>query len=87
MIKKWRRYRFYTKSIDDYRPLVFNERYPWWCSGTTAIGDDSPEVAIIVAYLPAEEDILKYWDDAYVLSIRKRIRLNLPAGFQNQSIL
>jgi len=58
-MKLWRRYRFFTKSIDDYRPLVFNPKYPWWCSGT---GDDN---ATIVAYLPHDEDLLKYWDDAY----------------------
>lgn len=56
---KWIRYRFYTKSVDDYRPLVFNPKYPYWCS---AEGDD---FAVIIAYLPPDEDIYKYWDDAY----------------------
>lgn len=58
---KWRRYRFYTKSVDDYRPLVFNPKYPWWCSGYAA--DES--YATIVAYLPENEDLSKYWDDAF----------------------
>lgn len=59
----WRRYRFKTYSVSDNRPLVFNPRYPWWCSGS---GEDSTdEYDIIVAYLPKEEDLLKYWDDAF----------------------
>lgn len=58
---KYKRYRFYTKSVEDYRPLVFNPSYPWWCSGFA--GDES--YAVIVAYLPIAEDIYKYWDDAY----------------------
>ena len=55
---KWRRYRFYTKAVDDYRPLIFNPAYPWWCSGY------ADESAVIVAYLPADELLSRYWDDA-----------------------
>jgi len=58
---KWKRYRFYTRAVDDPRPLVFNPAYPWWCSGYA--GDGS--YAIIVAYLPANEVLEKYWDDAF----------------------
>lgn len=58
---KWKRYRFYTKSVDDCRPIIFNPAYPWWCSGYA--GDES--YAIIVAYLPWGEDLWKYWDDAF----------------------
>lgn len=54
----WYRYRFITKAIDDYRPLVFNPAYPWWCTG---YGDC---YVTIVAWLPSTEDLLKYWDDA-----------------------
>lgn len=55
---KWKRYRFYTKSVEDYRPLVFNPAYPWWCSAT---GDG---FVVIVAYLPSDEPLAQYWDDA-----------------------
>lgn len=58
---KWRRYRFYTRSVDDVRPLVFNPHYPWWHSGDA--GDSS--FASIVAYLPVDEPLERYWDDAY----------------------
>jgi len=55
------RYRFKTKSVDDYRPLIdmADIQMPWWC---TTYG---VEYVTIVCYLPKEEDLLKYWDDAY----------------------
>ena len=62
-MKKWRRYRFKTYSVEDYRPLIFNKKYPWWCTGQ---GENSEgEFAIIVAYLPSDVDFFKYWDDAF----------------------
>ena len=61
-IKMWKRYRFKTKAVDDYRPLKFNPKYPWWCTGH---GDNH---VTIVAYLPIAEDLLVYWDDAYSVS-------------------
>lgn len=57
----WRRYRFKTKSVEDYRPLKFNPHYPWWCSGEALDGSN----ATIIAYLPVGESLLLYWDDAY----------------------
>ncbi len=60
-MREWRRYRFYTRSVDDYRPLRFNPAYPWWCSATAG---DGQSVAI-VAYLPVNEPLKRYWDDAY----------------------
>jgi hypothetical protein len=59
-IMKWKRHRFTTKA-GDFRPTVFNKSYPWWKSGETC--DDGH--AIIVAYLPADEPLEKYWDDAF----------------------
>lgn len=56
------RYRFKTKA-DDYHPLVDmrNIQMPWWCSGEAM--DSS--YAIIICYLPEDELLEKYWDDAY----------------------
>ena len=65
--KKWRRYRFVTRYIDDYRPLIFDPRFPWWCSGHSIGGTpENPEIsnATIIAWLPFDEPITKYWDDA-----------------------
>lgn len=60
---RWKRYRFYTKHLDDFRPLIFNQKYPWWCSAT---GDN---YAVIVAYLPYDEELTKYWDDAHKIHV------------------
>lgn len=58
---RWRRYRFSTRSVDDYRPLIFNPEYPWWCSGESGDGQS----AVIVAYLPPDSPLAMYWDDAF----------------------
>lgn len=55
----WKRYRLKTNAIEDYRPLIFNPKFPWWCSGSGA------GYAIIIAYLPPTENLLDYWDDAF----------------------
>ena len=57
------RYRFKTRSAEDYRPLVTNTAMPWWCTGQ----DD--ESAVIVAYLPELEALATYWDDAFDVEI------------------
>lgn len=56
-------YRFKTKAVDDFRPLIDMKeiQMPWWCTATA--GDGS--YVIIVCYLPKGEDLFKYWDDAY----------------------
>lgn len=59
----WIRYRFYTRA-DDYRPIIFNPAYPWWCSGEAGDGSYS----VIVAYLPKDEPLERYWDDAFEIT-------------------
>jgi hypothetical protein len=75
-ILMWRRYRFHTKSLEDYRPLIFNPDYPWWCSG----GMDNSHVTI-VAYLPSDEDLLKYWDDAYNIEFTEEPEVGFTTRF------
>lgn len=62
-----KRYRFKTNSVDDFRPLVdmSSINMPWWCTGEAGDGT----YATIVCYLPAEEDLMKYWDDAYDIDV------------------
>lgn len=55
----WKRYRFETRE-EDYRPVLFNPSYPWWCSGYSGDG----EIAIICAYLPEGVNLKEYWPDA-----------------------
>lgn len=74
-MKMWKRYRFYTKAIKDYRPLIFNPKYPWWCSG---FGDKH---AVIVAYLPEHEDLYEYWDDAYNVEYSEHDKIEFSSRF------
>ena len=84
---KWRRYRFKTQSLDDYRPLIFNPKYPWWCSGET------DENATIIAWLPKDEDLLTYWNDASEIEyteheeIEFTFRFPKPDYFEEESEL
>ena len=62
-----KRYRFRTKSVEDFRPLIdlATIKMPYWCTGYGLNGDFEDDNAIIVCYLPEDEDLFKYWDDAY----------------------
>ena len=71
----WIRYRFKTYSVDDYRPLVFNPKYPWWCSG---YGEDC---AVIVAYLTKGEPLEKYWDDAFDIDQTEEKEITFTSRF------
>jgi hypothetical protein len=73
----WKRYRFCTKAVADYRPLVFNPKYPWWCTGEA--GDGSH--VTIVAYLPPDEDLLEYWDDAFDVDYQERDEITFTSRF------
>lgn len=75
----WKRYRLKTYVVEDYRPLVFNAKYPWWCSG---FGEDSTdEYSVIIAYLPKDEDILKYWDDAFDIEFTEEETITFSSRF------
>ena len=71
------KYRFTTKNVEDYRPLIFNPKYPWWCSGIS--GDNT--YAIIICYLPKEEDLFKYWDDAKNIEITEDVEIEFNSRF------
>ena len=71
----WKRYRFKTKSIKDYRPLIFNPKYPWWCSG------DNEECVTIVCYLPKGENLLQYWDDAFAIDTTEHETIEFTSRF------
>lgn len=61
------RYRFKTKSVHDPRPLIdmASIKMPWWCTGYSYGDAADVESAIIVCYLPEDENLNNYWDDAY----------------------
>lgn len=56
------RARFYIKKIDcnnDYRPIKWPIKYPYWCTGENA------DSFIIVAYVNNVEQIMELWPEAY----------------------
>lgn len=77
----WKRYRFMTNE-SDFRPAVFNPRFPWWRSGETGDG-----ASTIVAYLPSTEPLTKYWSDAYDVDVQHEGGLLFSSRFQKPSYL
>jgi hypothetical protein len=55
------RCRFKSTSIDDYRPVHFPPKHPWWCSG------EGEDYAVLIAYANDEAEILRNWPEAYDL--------------------
>ena len=76
---KYIRYRFYTKSVDDPRPLIDLKGIgmPYWVSGYS--GDMS--AAIIVCYLPVDTDLFQYWDDAYDIDKQEKDEITYTDRF------
>lgn len=61
------RARFYVNA-DDYRPVEWPIKHPYWCTGYS--GDD--EHAVIVAYADNEAEILRLWPDATDINTEER---------------
>jgi hypothetical protein len=70
----WIRYRFYVEG--DYRPVVFNTAFPYWCTG-----DDSQGRSVVVAYLPRSERLAKYWDNAEEVSAQDAAKIEFTDRF------
>lgn len=75
---RWKRYRFGTYATD-WRPLVCNPQYPFWNSGES--NNTNGEYSIIIAYLPADEELLKYWDDAFDIKFTEEEKINFTPRF------
>lgn len=71
----WKRYIFKTQAIQDCRPLKFNPKYPWWLTGS------GEGFVTIVAYLPPEEDLYEYWDDAEEVDVQERDEITFTDRF------
>lgn len=72
---EWRRYRFKTRSLNDYRPIVWNPKFPWWCSG------EGKDYAIIIAYLPATEELGNYWPEAFCVESTIESKIKFSSRF------
>lgn len=78
---KWRRYRFKTHQVEDYRPLVFDPRFPWWCSGHSMNGDFEIADSTIIAWLPIDEPLRKYWDDCFEVEFTEHEAISFTDRF------
>lgn len=67
------RYRFKTKSVDDPRPLKDLKPIgmPFWISGYSSDKDFNLSAAIIICYLPKNENLKDYWDDAFEIEAQE----------------
>jgi hypothetical protein len=57
--RKWILYTFFTTETEDVRPLKYNPKYPWW------IVFQAQSHTNIRMYLPDNENLSHYYDDAY----------------------
>mgnify|MGYP003620840101 FL=1 len=83
IIMNWKRYRLKTYAVTDNRPLIFNPKYPWWCSGYGE--DEKGEYSVIIVYLPKEEDLLKHWDDAFDVEFTEEESISFSDRFPKPS--
>lgn len=63
------RTRFYIKKSDcdnDYRPVKWPIKYPYWCSG------ESNDSFILVAYAEDEDSIKELWPKAYDINVLEK---------------
>lgn len=79
--KKWRRYRLKTKAVADYRPLMHDPRFPWWCSGHGVIGGFDYADSTIIVWLPYDEPVTKYWDDAFDVEFSEHEKIEFTDRF------
>lgn len=77
-MSKYKKYRFKTKALEDYRPLknMKEIQCPWWCSG------EGIDYAIIICYLPIEIDLKEYWDDAYDIDMEEVEKITYTDRFK-----
>ena len=75
---EYTKYRFKTKSLEDYRPLKDMKEIQclWWCSG------EGIDYAIIICYLPVGTDLFEYWDDAYDIDVEHKDKITYTDRFK-----
>lgn len=72
------RSRFYV-DIEDYRPVKWPIRYPYWCSGF------SDEGWIIIAYTDNEDEIYELWPEASNIDIEEVAEIKFSKRFPKPS--
>lgn len=75
-IPKVNRYRF-TVEAEDYRPLEWPYKYPYWCTSYSDEGNT------LVAYAESEEELMHFWPDAGNVEITdKDTQVTFSSRFQ-----
>ena len=72
------RARFYVKKKDcdnDYRPVKWPIKYPYWCTG------ESPDCFIIVTYADNVEHIMELWPEACFIESKEVDAIEFTSRF------
>lgn len=60
---------------DDYRPVKWPVKYPFWCSGY------GEEYSIVIAYVDSIEQIYELWPEATELDAEERSEITFTSRF------
>ena len=72
----WARFYVNIEEVnEDYRPIIWPIKYPYWCSGETS------KDFIICAYVDNEDDIYKQWPEAFNVDIEKVDKIEFSDRF------
>lgn len=65
------RARFSLPGVDDYRPIMWPIKHPYWCTGYS-ITSSGNQIPIIVAYADDEAEIKRLWPEATDIDSEER---------------
>jgi len=72
----WARFYINIEEVkEDYRPIIWPIKYPYWCTG------ESSDDFIICTYVDSEEDIYKQWPEAFNVDIEKVDKIEFSDRF------
>ena len=72
------RIRFHANP-DDYRPVKWPVKYPFWCSG---YGED---FSVVIAYVDSVDELMELWPEASNLDIEERESITFTDRFLKPS--
>lgn len=60
---------------DDFRPVIWPIKYPYWCTG------ENEEDFVIVAYADSIDDIIKQWPEAHDIESKEVKEIKFTSRF------
>ena len=72
------RIRFHANP-DDYRPVKWPVKYPFWCSG---YGEN---FSVVIAYVDSVDELMELWPEASNLDIEERAEITFTDRFPKPS--